>query len=76
LSDITALIQYSPSAPVSEPTVYQEYPEFEELDLVPVVAETFAPADVSFDLNVNFDTYSDGTNRASCKSLACPVVAC
>jgi iron transport multicopper oxidase len=67
--NITAQVVYDEKAPLSEPVIYDQYPEFEELNLVPVEVEGMAPADVVYDLNVNFDTYNDGTNRASFNNI-------
>lgn len=67
--DVTARISYSssdlelPSATIFDPA----YPEFKDEDLVPVEAEAIVPASVSHRLDAFFDTYDDGTNRASCE---------
>ena len=38
------------------------YEYFDDTKLVPFVAEAMEPADVNHDLNVVFNTYSDGKN--------------
>ncbi|KDQ13082.1 hypothetical protein BOTBODRAFT_33956 [Botryobasidium botryosum FD-172 SS1] len=64
--NVTAQIIYSSSAPLYTPTIWDPaYPDFEELDLVPVTPKPIQPADAKHTLTATFDTFDDGTNRAS-----------
>ncbi|EJU02139.1 ferroxidase [Dacryopinax primogenitus] len=63
--NITATVVYSESAPTQDMVFFDEYPTFWDNLLVPLEAEAMAPADVSYNWTIAFDTYDDGTNRAS-----------
>ncbi|KZO91089.1 multicopper oxidase [Calocera viscosa TUFC12733] len=63
--NISATIVYDESAPTEDIVLFDEYPTFWDDQLVPLEAEPMAPADVSYNWTIAFDTYDDGTNRAS-----------
>ena len=70
--NITARLTYLPANATSQNTLQPAtifdpaYPEFEEMDLVPVEVEAMDFAAVDHRLDAYFDTYDDGSNRASC----------
>ncbi len=53
--------------PLLPATIYDDYPDFVETDIVPIDIEGMTPASVSHRLDVNFATYDDGINHASCE---------
>ena len=63
--DWTSSIIYDSASPFAEPAILDSYDDFNDLALVPLQVQPSEPADVSFPLIVNFDTYSDGTNRGT-----------
>ena len=63
--NVTSTIVYAADAPLAPTTTLDEYTMFDEVGLVPVVAEPMVDPDTTIDLNVWFDTYDDGTPRAS-----------
>ncbi|EIW71885.1 multi-copper oxidase, partial [Tremella mesenterica DSM 1558] len=61
----TLQIIYATANPPAEGSIYEEFPMFNDTELAPVLEKAMAPADIEYVLNVFFDTYDDGTNRAS-----------
>ena len=62
----TLQIVYADSNPTAAEVLYEEdYPVIDDSKFVPILKMEQAPADVEFRLDVFFDTYDDGTNRAS-----------
>lgn len=64
ISDITASITYNSSAPLASPSLVDAYHDMNDTSLVPVVVEPMLPVDRTIELEVSFDTMTDGTNRA------------
>lgn len=64
--NVTSTIVYNSAAnaTVANATTIDEYSEFPDWDMVPLIVEAEAKADVSVALNAFFATSSDGTNRA------------
>lgn len=62
--DITSSITYNSTAPLSEPSFTDDYSDMNDTSLVPVVVEPMLPVDRTIELEVSFNTMSDGTNRA------------
>ena len=62
--DITSSITYNSSASISQPSFADAYNDMNDTSLVPVVVEPMLPVDRTIELEVSFNTMSDGTNRA------------
>ncbi|KAI0287135.1 Fet3 protein [Russula brevipes] len=62
--NITASITYNSSAPVTDLGVVGTYHDVNDTALVPVVVQPMLPVDRTIELEVSFDTMTDGTNRA------------
>jgi iron transport multicopper oxidase len=62
--DITASITYNSSGSVTSPSLVDAYHDMNDTSLVPVVVEPMLPVDRTIELEVSFDTMTDGTNRA------------
>ncbi|KXS12722.1 multicopper oxidase [Gonapodya prolifera JEL478] len=60
----TSTIVYNATFPMADETTTDEYAEFPDADLVPIIKEAEAAADTSYTLEAYFDTSDDGTNRA------------
>ncbi|WVQ82538.1 hypothetical protein IAT38_004667 [Cryptococcus sp. DSM 104549] len=65
----TVQIQYSSSAAAAEAFIPDDIPTFNDTELVPVQKRMLLQPDVEFVLNAYFDTYDDGTNRASFNNI-------
>ncbi|KAI0287698.1 Cupredoxin [Russula brevipes] len=63
-ANITASITYNSSAPVTDLGVVGTYHDVNDTALVPVVVQPMLPVDRTIELEVSFDTMTDGTNRA------------
>ncbi|KAF8480361.1 Fet3 protein [Russula ochroleuca] len=63
-SNLTASITYNSSAPLTDPSFVDAYHDMNDTALVPVVVEQMLPVDRTIELEVSFDTMTDGTNRA------------
>ncbi|WVO16504.1 hypothetical protein L204_104181 [Cryptococcus depauperatus] len=62
----TAQISYSPSNSPANAIIYQEvFDDLDDTKLTPLVHFAMAPADIEYELHINFDTYDDGTNHGS-----------
>ena len=61
----TLQIVYADSNAAAEEVEFAEYPVINDSKFVPILKQEQAPADIEFRLDVFFDTYDDGTNRAS-----------
>jgi len=61
----TLQIVYADSNAAAVPVEFAEYPVIDDSKFVPILKLEQAPADVEYRLDVFFDTYDDGTNRAS-----------
>lgn len=64
ISDITASITYNSSGTLTNPSLVSDYHDVNDTSLVPVVVEPMLPVDQTIELEVSFDTMTDGTNRA------------
>jgi iron transport multicopper oxidase len=62
--DITASITYNSSASITNLGFVDTYHPVNDSALVPVAVEPMLPADRTVELEVSFDTMTDGTNRA------------
>jgi iron transport multicopper oxidase len=62
--DITASITYNSSGPLTSPSLVDAYHDMNDTSLVPVVVEPMLPVGQTIELEVSFDTMTDGTNRA------------
>jgi hypothetical protein len=68
-SDITSTLSYAPGAPIgTQRTIAAadangQYPQFNDTALVPLQTEAEAEADITYDLNVFFETRAGGINR-------------
>lgn len=62
--DITASITYNSSASLTNLGVVDNYHPVNDSALVPVAVEPMLSVDRTIELEVSFDTMSDGTNRA------------
>jgi iron transport multicopper oxidase len=62
--DITASITYNSSGPLTSPSLVDAYHDMNDTSLVPVVVDPMLPVDRTIELEVSFDTMTDGTNRA------------
>lgn len=60
---MTAQITYDVNAPLTNNTI-DDFRDVPDIDLVPVDVKPAVPADRTIELEVLFDTMSDGTNRA------------
>jgi len=65
----TLQIQYAESNAAAEPVEVGEWGDMNDVDFVPIVREASAEADVDYTLNVWFDTFDDGTNRAAFNNI-------
>lgn len=63
--DITASITYNSSGLLTKPSVVDAYHDMNDTSLVPVVVEPMLPVDRTIELEVAFETMTDGTNRAT-----------
>lgn len=61
----TVQVVYSDSAPNAAPIEFDEYPEIDDVWFKPLEKIASAPADRQVVLHAFFDTFNDGTNRAS-----------
>ncbi|PWN97912.1 multi copper oxidase [Tilletiopsis washingtonensis] len=69
--NVTATLEYASGQPMgSDRAELEAYEYFDDTKLVPFVAEAMEPADVNHDLNVVFNTYSDGKNYASFNNVS------
>ena len=66
---MTSTIVYAADAPVVPISTLDSYDMTNEVGMRPVIAEGMADPDVTIDLNVWFDTYDDGTPRASFNNI-------
>lgn len=62
--DITSSVTYNTSAPLTNNGTVDEYHDVNDTALVPIVVVAQPVASQSFVLNFNFETMTDGTNRA------------
>jgi iron transport multicopper oxidase len=62
--DITASITYNSSGQLTNSGLVDAYHDMNDTSLVPVVVEPMLPVDRTIELEVSFDTMTDGTNRA------------
>ncbi|KAH9000834.1 Fet3 protein [Lactarius hatsudake] len=62
--NVTSSITYSSSASLTDSGFVDTYHDVNDTALVPVVVEPMLPADRTIELEITFDTMSDGTNRA------------
>ncbi|KAK4688038.1 iron transport multicopper oxidase, partial [Tremellales sp. Uapishka_1] len=65
----TLQIVYNSANSVAPEVILDTIPTLNDTEFVPIVAKHSAPADVVYELNVWFDTYDDGTNRASFNNI-------
>lgn len=67
--DITARVSYAASGTLDLPdaTLYNDWPDFDDTLLVPLETEIMLPPTAFHRLDAYFDTYDDGSNRASCE---------
>ncbi|WWD18251.1 hypothetical protein CI109_102701 [Kwoniella shandongensis] len=65
----TVQITYNSAAPPATAVIVDEIETFNDTQLVPVLKRELLKPDVSFELNAYFDTYDDGTNRASFNNI-------
>jgi len=63
--NITATVVYDESAPTQDVVFYDDYPVFWDDQLTPLEVVPMAPADISYNWTISFDTYDDGFNHAS-----------
>ncbi|BEI84084.1 hypothetical protein CcaverHIS002_0406880 [Cutaneotrichosporon cavernicola] len=62
----TIQIVYNDNAPAAEIMEYESWGDpMDDTWFVPLAKEVMVPADVEYTVHANFDTYDDGTNRAS-----------
>jgi iron transport multicopper oxidase len=62
----TVQIVYNENAPAAEIQEYATFdPPMDDTWFIPLYKEAMVPADVEYTVHANFDTYDDGTNRAS-----------
>ena len=61
----TITIGYGGNTQLADPVWFDEYPTLDDTKFVPLEAKHSAPATTKFRLDVYFDTYNDGNNRAS-----------
>ena len=61
--DITASVTYNSSGPLNSPSLVDAYHDMNDTSLVPVVVVPMLPVDQTIELEVSFDTMTDGTNR-------------
>jgi iron transport multicopper oxidase len=61
----TLQIVYADSNPDAEAIEFDEFPVLNDSKFVPILKQEQAPADVEYRLDVFFDTYDNGMNRAS-----------
>jgi iron transport multicopper oxidase len=64
MPDITASITYNSSATLTNPSFVDNYHPVNDSALVPVAIEPMLSVDRTIELDISFDTMSDGTNRA------------
>ncbi|KAN0107686.1 Fet3 protein [Russula decolorans] len=62
--NITASITYNSSALLTNPSLVDAYHDMNDTSLVPVVVEPMLSVDRTIELEVSFDTMTDGTNHA------------
>ena len=62
--DITASITYNSSGPLTSPSLVDAYHDMNDTSLIPIVVEPMLPVDRTIELEVSFNTMTDGTNRA------------
>ncbi|KAH9057917.1 Fet3 protein [Lactarius deliciosus] len=62
--NVTSSVTYSSSASLTDSGFVDTYHDVNDTALVPVVVEPMLPADQTIELEITFDTMSDGTNRA------------
>ncbi|KAE8212202.1 hypothetical protein CF327_g4124 [Tilletia walkeri] len=68
--NVTSTVGYPGATEMgSDRPFVDEYTYFDDTKLVPVEGEGMADPDTSIDLNVSFDTYSDGQNYASFNNI-------
>ncbi|WVQ83313.1 hypothetical protein IAT38_005452 [Cryptococcus sp. DSM 104549] len=65
----TIQISYSSANAPASPVTYGEVDDLDDTQFTPLVHQAMAPADVEFTLHVDFDTYSDGTNRGAFNNI-------
>ncbi|ADV25598.1 acidic laccase [Cryptococcus gattii E566] len=66
----TVQITYNSSAPPATPWIVEDITTFNDTELTPIVHEDLlGDPDVEIVLNAYFDTYDDGTNRASFNNI-------
>ncbi|OXG27098.1 acidic laccase [Cryptococcus neoformans Bt15] len=66
----TIQIVYNSSAPPATPYILDDFPTLDDTKLDPIVQEDIlGDPDVEIDLHAYFDTYDDGTNRASFNNI-------
>lgn len=72
-ADYTATVQYDPAAPVAPPVDFTsfEMTSQNDTDFVPVDPVPIYPKTTQIELNVFFDTFADGTNRAAFNNITC-----
>ncbi|PWN46548.1 putative iron transport multicopper oxidase [Violaceomyces palustris] len=68
--NVTSTISYGPGNEYGEDKVMDEYAYFDDTLMVPLDVEPLVEADVSHEMNFNFDTYSDGKNYASFNNVS------
>ncbi|WFD32006.1 hypothetical protein MSPP1_003048 [Malassezia sp. CBS 17886] len=68
--NITSTITYAPDAPLGKGIGEVDYDPLDDTKLEPVQKMAMLSADVTQDLNVDFDTYSDGINYASFNNVS------
>ncbi|ORY28145.1 putative iron transport multicopper oxidase FET3 precursor [Naematelia encephala] len=65
----TVQIIYDAAAPFADEVIIDEIPTLNDTDFVPVLKKEMLGYDIEYVLNVFFDTYDDGTNRASFNNI-------
>ena len=68
LNNTLQIIYATNNTPATSPD-YDPVDPLDETKFVPVLVRSSAPADISYRLDVFFDTYDDGTNRASFNNI-------
>jgi iron transport multicopper oxidase len=61
--NVTGWLRYNRCAPLPEPELVLAFPEFDDMDLVPIVAQPPVPYDMLIPLTVNFSDFN-GINYA------------
>ncbi|KAK8865574.1 hypothetical protein IAR55_000718 [Kwoniella newhampshirensis] len=65
----TVQITYNSAAPPATAVIVDAIEPFNDTQLIPVLKRELLGYDVAFELNAYFDTYDDGTNRASFNNI-------